>query len=503
MSAVRVSVVIPALGRRIDVRPTLDAVSSYFHGTGLDCELIVLSELEPTGIAGLPGSRWLAAERSYGTSLRKAIQDARGAILLIVDPELPYPASTLGDIVALIDSEATDVVFGEIDDKKPPRLVRWFLVPSVPDDRLLLKGFSAAAARPLFGEAKAIGDGLDLELAFLANKYGFRIERIRVRVAGSRQRSFRVSNLRLLDVIRIRLANRQMSYRAGRRCPICFSSEVWTHAQIPNNLIRICMRCKCRYVSRFWEEDEIARAAGRMQPVQESEVARRRTGERRMASLRRDLPAQARLLEIGAGDGSFGVIAGREFEYVGIDASSGAARQARSRGLEVYGAALSSFVNTGSSFDGVAIFRGFESFADPHDALARIKELLKPGGLLMVSTIDTEGLLYLMTERKLLPEHFARCRILFSRSAMIELLEHSGFEIVTVSGDAVYHDRSSVESALKRLFPRLGRIFAAIHWMLPDPLLVPEGTIRIIARRRVGPAINVRAIRAIEPTHAR
>jgi SAM-dependent methyltransferase len=503
MSAVRISVVIPALGRSIDVRPTLHEVASYFHGAGLDCELIVVCEGEPAWLAGVSASRWVSAESGLGASLKKAAQDARGATVLVLDPDLPYPVSSLGDAVALLDSEATDVVFGEFDGWNPPPAVRWFLAPAVPDDRLLLMGFSSSAARLLFGEARAAGRGIDLELGFLANKYALRVERVRVHSSGGRRRARQGSWSRLPDVIRIRLANRQMSYRAARRCPICLSTEVWTHAQIPNNLIRICGRCKCRYLARFWDEDEMVRAAGRMEPTRESEAAQRRTGERRMASLRRDLPTRARLLEIGCGEDSFGGIAGREFEYVGIDPSAAVAREARGRGLEVYCATLSSFVNTGAAFDAIAVFRGFESWSEPHDALARIKELLRPGGLLVVSIIDTEGLFYLLTERRLLAERFAGCRILYSRSAIIELLEHSGFEILSISGDAAYRDRNSIEPVLLRHVPRAAALFSAISRVLPDPLLMPGGTIRITARRRPGPTVEVRTIRAIEPTHAR
>jgi hypothetical protein len=39
--------------------------------------------------------------------------------------------------------------------------------------------------------------------------------------------------------------------------------------------------------------------------------------------------------------------------------------------------------------------------------------------------------------------------------------------------------------------------------ILPDPMLVGTGSIRIIAKRRAGAMLNVRSIRSVEPTHAR
>jgi hypothetical protein len=38
---------------------------------------------------------------------------------------------------------------------------------------------------------------------------------------------------------------------------------------------------------------------------------------------------------------------------------------------------------------------------------------------------------------------------------------------------------------------------------LPDPLLLFSGSIRIVAKRRAGAPVNFRAIRSVEPTHAR
>jgi hypothetical protein len=38
---------------------------------------------------------------------------------------------------------------------------------------------------------------------------------------------------------------------------------------------------------------------------------------------------------------------------------------------------------------------------------------------------------------------------------------------------------------------------------MPDPLIVSSGSIRIVAKRRGGAPVEFRAIRSIEPTHAR
>jgi SAM-dependent methyltransferase len=188
---------------------------------------------------------------------------------------------------------------------------------------------------------------------------------------------------------------------------------------------------------------------------------------------------------------------------VGIDPASAAARHARARGLEVYCASLSSFVNVGPAFDGITLFHVFENMADPHDALARIKDMVKPGGVLFLSTFDTEGLIYLFSERKRMAQNFRTHLVLYSRSALIELLEHSGFEIIDIGPDFEYRDQKFLRHWLASHHPWIAPFARMLLAMLPDPVIVSTGSIRIVAKRRSGPPLNVRAIRSVEATHAR
>jgi SAM-dependent methyltransferase len=160
-------------------------------------------------------------------------------------------------------------------------------------------------------------------------------------------------------------------------------------------------------------------------------------------------------------------------------------------------------VNTGPAFDAITLFHVFENMAEPHDALGRIKDLLKPGGVLFLSTLDTEGLIYLFSERKRMAQNFRTHLILYSRSALIELLERSGFEIVGIGPDFEYRDQKFLRHWLGAQHPWIAPVARAVMRILPDPLIVSTGSIRIVAKRRGGSPLNVRAIRSVEPTHAR
>lgn len=498
MSSTHVSIIIPLIGPSAELPSTLETIEGYLHTTGFAFDIQVLDRR--VGV-------------DYGAMIRHGAAEAAGSVIIVVDHDLPYPVRAIGDAVALIESGAADVVFARRKGCRDSVLHRFLLVPILPDPGLHLKAFSASAAALLIAESKVQGGGFDLEAAYLANKYGFRVERLTVdSVARATKKTFNLWR-GLASAVTIRMTDRRNGYRAPRRCPVCFSNEVWNFDQIPGNVVRACHRCKCRYLGHF-DVDADAQPVHRILRAQRAQigigeetllhgVAREKTSQRRLTALRRHLTSRARILEIGVRDGSFGAAAAREFEYVGIDRAAVTARAARARGLDVYCSTVPNFVNTGPAFDAIVLFHVFENLADPHDALARMKDLLKPGGVLLLSTFDTEGLVYLITERRWMTQNFRTHLILYSRSALIELLEHSGFEIISIGAELAYRDHRFLRHSVGTRWPGLAPLVRMLLKILPDPLLVSSGSIRIVAKRRAGSPVNFRAIRSVEPTHAR
>src|SRR6185369_14747914 len=94
MSSTSVSVLMPLIGSGSPPSAARQAIERFLASTGFDFEILPL------------------AEETYGASLRRGASEAKGNVLVVVDPELPYPASAIGDAVAMIDSSATDIVFG-------------------------------------------------------------------------------------------------------------------------------------------------------------------------------------------------------------------------------------------------------------------------------------------------------------------------------------------------------------------------------------------------------
>lgn len=539
-----VSVVVPAYNEEASIGAMLDELAGYLAAGGLSHEIVVVDDGSTDSTAQLvreragksSGIRLLPLESNQGkgAAVRRGVLESRGAVIAFLDADLPYELQNLGHAIALVHSGTTEIAIGGRDlpasdhDPSYPLLrkilgrtfslvVRLLLVPGLPDTQCGLKAFSSSTAKILFSESKLQRFGFDFEVLFLARKYGFRIQRIPVSMShrhASKVRLVADSVRMFADVLRVRYWNRVQAYRSPRRCPVCLSREISTLTQLRGWVVRACSRCKCRYLGNFPSDEELetlyndayfssGRDSEHGYASRELTAAARKTNERRLAILRKHLPANARVLEVGAGNGLFGQSATREFEYVGIDLCDEAVRAARARGLEVYRASLARYVNTGAAFDAVTLFHVFEHLADPHDALATLGELLRPGGILVVITPDTESLLCAISGDRWVSYKFPEHLILYSRSALIELLEHSGFEIVSASSDFEYCDHPFLLSRLDALHPAAAAAAKPVLSLLPDPLAVTSGSIRIVARRRSGPPLSARAIRAVEPTHAR
>src|SRR5688572_14051817 len=210
MSATSVSVVIPL--SEPGSSPAAKAVEAYLDTTGLTYEVLTPD-----------------AQR-YGAAVRRGVSEAKGSVIVIADAELPYSVSAIGDAVAMVESGATDVMFASTRaDYNSLAVVRWMLVPILPDRAIHLTAFSSAAAKTILAESRLADRGCELEIAFLANKYGFRVEHLVVTGGTVRNRSFGALG-GVIAAMSIRWANRQNAYRAARRCPVCFSPDGWSCA---------------------------------------------------------------------------------------------------------------------------------------------------------------------------------------------------------------------------------------------------------------------------------
>ena len=93
MAGSTVSILVPVGGPSQPATAVRETIERYLATTGFTFEVIILED------------------ECYGAAVRRGVADARGNVIVVVDPDLPYPVTAIGDAVAMIESGTTDVVF--------------------------------------------------------------------------------------------------------------------------------------------------------------------------------------------------------------------------------------------------------------------------------------------------------------------------------------------------------------------------------------------------------
>lgn len=118
------------------------------------------------------------------------------------------------------------------------------------------------------------------------------------------------------------------------------------------------------------------------------QVARRRL--RRIAALLGKAPADIRILDVGCSRGHFvAAAAAAGFVAAGVEPAPQIAVAARAAGLAVYPGLLEEQSFPADSFDAVALFEVIEHLREPRALLLECRRILKPRGVLVLSTGNT------------------------------------------------------------------------------------------------------------------
>jgi SAM-dependent methyltransferase len=155
---------------------------------------------------------------------------------------------------------------------------------------------------------------------------------------------------------------------------------------------------------------------------------------KRLLRFCKGLPADAKILDVGCGDG-FHLKLLREngmksWQLEGVDFDKRAVAMAIKSGLKVYNGKVEEAALPQSSYDLVFMIQTIEHLANPPEVLNTIFNLLKPGGKLLVITDNTGSIDFTFFKRKYWGGyHFPRHFNLFNRSSLTRLALKSGFEV--------------------------------------------------------------------------
>jgi 2-polyprenyl-3-methyl-5-hydroxy-6-metoxy-1,4-benzoquinol methylase len=224
-----------------------------------------------------------------------------------------------------------------------------------------------------------------------------------------------------------------------------------------------CLHCGLIYVNPRPDPEQLAMrydgeyfhcatpVCGGYEDYEADRVDIERTFRRRLALLRPWVTAvRPRLLDAGCATGMFlAVTAAAGWQAEGLDISEFALERARARGFQVRCGTLPDPALPDAAFDVITLWDVIEHVPDPAAVLRECRRLLKPGGVLAMSTPDAGSL----------PAHLLRGLWLgyrsidehlyfFSRATMRAMLEQAGLRVVR------FHDVGKYLS-LPRLIARM------------------------------------------------
>lgn len=164
---------------------------------------------------------------------------------------------------------------------------------------------------------------------------------------------------------------------------------------------------------------------------------RSRLEANRLLTFCKDLPDDAKILDVGCGDGfhlrllrDYG---NKNWTLEGLDASEKAAEAAAKSGIEVHLGTAEENDLPAENYDLAFLIQTIEHVEKPDKVLPSICRLLKNGGRLVIVTDNTDSLDFKLFKNGYWGGyHFPRHWNLFNRNALAKLAEKSGFEIAEI-----------------------------------------------------------------------
>lgn len=144
-----------------------------------------------------------------------------------------------------------------------------------------------------------------------------------------------------------------------------------------------------------------------------------------------------RVLDIGCGSGDFlGILKNNSIEGIGYELNSEVAELAREKGCTVIDGEFPGAIldhEDAKPFDAICMFQVLEHIADPVHFINSIRQLLRPGGILIIGVPDSDGPIryYPDALTSIPPHHVSRWR----KSVFQEGAQNLGIKILRVESE--------------------------------------------------------------------
>lgn len=164
---------------------------------------------------------------------------------------------------------------------------------------------------------------------------------------------------------------------------------------------------------------------------------RSRLEAKRLLSWGEDLPGDAKILDVGCGDG-FHLKLLQEYgeegwTLEGVDLDTRAAEMAEKAGLTVHVGTIENLNLPENNYDLAIMIQTIEHVEEPDEILRAVKRILKPGGKLVIVTDNTDSIDFKLFKTSYWGGyHFPRHWNLFNQKSLSKLAEKVGFEIASL-----------------------------------------------------------------------
>jgi dolichyl-phosphate beta-glucosyltransferase len=200
----KLSIVIPAYNERERIIATIGAIASHVSDLGFPWELLIADDgsKDDTVILceelHLANMKVLKAPQNggKGSAVQRGMLTARGKYVLFADADNSTPIEEVSKLLTMLEKDGFDVAVGSraadgAEEGKKSLLrkvlsggLRWivkyvFQIP-VKDTQCGFKMYTRDAAQKLHTKQTVMGFSFDLEILYLASKYGYKIAEVPV-----------------------------------------------------------------------------------------------------------------------------------------------------------------------------------------------------------------------------------------------------------------------------------------------------------------------------------
>jgi SAM-dependent methyltransferase len=234
---------------------------------------------------------------------------------------------------------------------------------------------------------------------------------------------------------------------------------------------------------------------------------RSRLEARRLLRYCRGAPPEARILDIGCGDGFHLRLLSKfgdpSWQLEGVDIDARAVARATSDGLTVHIGTIEELELPEMSYDVLYTLQTIEHVADPSRLMVAAFRLLKPGGRLVIVTDNTGSLDYWLFRRSYWGGyHFPRHWNLFNAASITRLGERTGFYTERI--ETIVSPVNWTYSIHNFLVDRQAPQWLISRFTLKSPVTLAAFTMLDIILQKFGRGalLNVHLTRPIEYGHA-